>query len=173
VDNRGGAKNEKVLSHRFSDAEIQEETVNDPRAFSVSPCAAFRKNDRLALPCQSCMFGAPMRTFTSANLASRSFGDVAGIFFKAVSSLDRLLSIGEESLPLPTPLTPLASPFIMSSSSAALSRVGRPGPVGPAPLYGPAVRLLRVGILMPPGKSVFSVPQMEGSQGYALRTWRS
>jgi hypothetical protein len=87
--------------------------------------------------------------------------------------LDRLLSIGEESLPLPTPLTLLASPFMMASSSAVLSRVGRPGPVGPAPLYGPAVRLLIVGILMPSGKSALSVPQMEGSQGNFLRTWRS
>lgn len=150
----------------------KQSTIPEPSPFP--PAQPFETKRSISfLPPQSCTPGTPLRTFTSANLASRSFGDVAGIFFKAVSSLDRLLSIGEESLPLPTPLTLLASPFMMASSSAVLSRVGRPGPVGPAPLYGPAVRLLIVGILMPSGKSALSVPQMEGSQGNFLRTWRS
>ena len=160
------------MSYSCSGAKIKKKqlTILEPSPFPpAQPCETKIISQSVLLR-QSCTSGTLSRTFTSASLASRSLGDVAGIFFKAVSSLDRLLSIGEESLPLPTPLTSLASPFMMASSSAELSRVGRPGPDGPAPLNGPSVRLLRVGSLMPPGKSAASVPQMEGSQGNALLT---
>jgi hypothetical protein len=49
-------------------------------------------------------------------------------------------------------------------ASKSMFRVGY-CPIGPAPLKGPAVRLVRDGSLMPSGNSLMSVPQIEGSQG--------
>lgn len=62
---------------------------------------------------------------------------------------------------------------MMASISADASRVGRSCPDGPAPLYGPAVRLVRVGTLKPLGKIACRVFQMEGSQGNFLLIWSS
>jgi hypothetical protein len=128
----------------------------------------FKFQEPISLSMSSKLYDA--RTFTSASLASSSLGGVAGIFFKAVSSFDRLLSSGEDELPLATPLPFGASPLMMAAISPESSRVGRLDPVGPAPLYGPAVRLVRVGNLMPCGNIFARVPVIDGSRGNALLT---